>query len=489
MASAFMAAAFALSLAATPAFAIGDADRFTITVNGSESGAVTSAYQLVKVDYDFTNDQPNSPTYDWANSEVKNAADAAGISIDKFNDGSLTTDDMKALAEAVVLGVRGNTLALSVAGTVTGDGTIGGLPMGVYVLSTTATTGAKVFTPASVNLVPTYMNNAWSVPNATVTLKSTTPSVDKTVDSGAGTGAQIGDKKDYELRAVVPNFPANAINTTFNLGDIFTKGLTFNNDVKVYGLSGTTETELAAGTHYTYTKDATMTDGTKATFRIDFTYSAIKQYSHVIVRYSGTVNEQAVVGSNGNQAILEFARDPYDPSNSYETDDSNATVYTYGIQANTKDENGTALPGAEYEVSKGGNKIEFVKTGDGEYRVAAPGETGTTTLVSNSADGTLKVSGLAEGDYDLTQTKAPSGFAKPSAPIKVTIKDDNHDGYDDTSGQPYVTVDVNNAKPAGGIDLPVTGGTGTVVFALAGAILVGGGIALLLGSRKKRDEN
>ncbi|MFM1538969.1 pilin N-terminal domain-containing protein [Helcococcus bovis] len=100
-------------------------------------------------------------------------------------------------------------------------------------------------------------------------------------------------------------------------------------------------------------------------------------------------------------------------------------------------------------------------------------------FVSN-ADGQFEVKGLAYGTYNLEEIKAPAGYAKIEQPIQFEI---NENSYKDNSGDIAYKLDegnndatkVNNRK----LSIPQTGGIGTIIFTVAGLIIMGGAIYAL----------
>ena len=71
-------------------------------------------------------------------------------------------------------------------------------------------------------------------------------------------------------------------------------------------------------------------------------------------------------------------------------------------------------------------------------------------------------------------------------PVKVIITDEDMDGNAEADGQEqidgYVPVTVKNDK---GFTLPVTGGMGTTVFNITGAVLIAAGLILVIGYCRK----
>ena len=148
----------------------------------------------------------------------------------------------------------------------------------------------------------------------------------------------------------------------------------------------------------------------------------------------------------------------------------------------------------------------------------------TTNLVTTDATGVITIKGVEQGTYTITETKAPAGYNQLTAPFDVEAKKSGPTVttktktiiYLDAQGNVTETVttateeyntDVdsfNNATATGdeeksvpvyqfdpivnkqGTELPSTGGIGTTIFYVVGAILVlGAGIVLI--TRRRMD--
>lgn len=124
------------------------------------------------------------------------------------------------------------------------------------------------------------------------------------------------------------------------------------------------------------------------------------------------------------------------------------------------------LEGAQFEL--------YTKAADGTYVKYAP--FGTITSDSN---GKIAFENLSEGTYYLKEVKAPDGYKQPAADAYTVFTVDKDGGYD-------VSLSVTNVlKDADAFLLPVTGGMGVIPFAAAGLLLIGGGVYLVVRSRKR----
>ena len=149
-------------------------------------------------------------------------------------------------------------------------------------------------------------------------------------------------------------------------------------------------------------------------------------------------------------------------------------VYNYKIviDKTAENANGTKLAGAKF----------VLKNSDGKYY--AIDENGTdvswvdskdaATEVTTDANGAANFEGLAAGTYTLVETQAPEGY-NLAADTTITLGDITAEVSDTTT----LTV-TSNVIDLAGSTLPSTGGMGTTLFYVFGAVLViGAGIVLV----------
>lgn len=216
----------------------------------------------------------------------------------------------------------------------------------------------------------------------------------------------------------------------------------------------------------TYTVDLSdFISTTDAGTTIEVKYSAIVENDH-------TYNNSATVNSNTVNYVPGIVNG-----------------YTGNVTLEKVDTNGKKLNGAEFQllkvtpVEKEGAEatktpVNVVRVNDGEYKVALEGETGaTTTLVATN--GTLKVTGLDEGDYEFEETKAPTGYKVSSENKAFTITPDE---------TKEVSVDAGVFKNTKLSALPSTGGMGTYLFTIIGVVVMAGAAGAFFISRRKGSE-
>lgn len=337
-------------------------------------------------------------------------------------------------------------------------------------------------------------------------IKGALPTVDKKVQvngtSKDATDAKIGDTLTFTLTSTIPDM--SAYNTyTFNFKDTLSKGLTFGQvtSVKVG------DTTLTKDTDYTVT--TAPADSGKTLLTVAMKDFKTKQQANagkkITVTYTATLNKDAVVGGAGNvnSATIQYSNNP-STNGTGESEPSKVRVFTYGFTVDkytgkNYDDTATRLAGAEFTLAhKGGTAISFVKVADSAtqnavYRVAKADEAGATTTITTPANGKVDFRGLENGEYTLTETKAPAGYNKLASAIGVKV-DGQNNGTDTTHATVVIKYDNNNGsvydqtasngvipvqnKP--GVVLPGTGGMGTIAFTVIGVLVIALGVAWTL---------
>ena len=510
----------AVGLFGTTAFAIAPSDTGTITVSGVEDGVTVRAYRLMDVKVN-ENGQPQEPVYTWVDAAASwvrtNYSAYIGTGTDNSVQAAFSTaasaENIAAFYDALAAAIKttNNPLNIPVAGTCTGSGSIANLTMGNYLIL--IENGMKVYRPSAVNLVPEWKDTEWVMSDAAVTVKSSEPTITKTVNGKEADNASIGDTVSFVIETDVPQFPASALAKNYAVSDILPAGLTLTEDsIKVSGVTGAESDPLTKGDGNDYTQGSTRpNEGGDSAFTLTFDYARISIYEKIRIEYTATLNGNAVLGETGNvnHAYLDYSNNPYTQT-SWESKSDSATIYTYGMDISKvdKDEHDTFLAGAEFELYETeertvdkANAIAFFEISEGVYRKAAASDTSTTTTLrvgaNDSLTGKLTIKGLAEGTWYLKEITAPDGYNLLASPVKVTIEDKDGDVLDGkVSGAAanatdeavaLVTLTVENDD---GFQLPVTGGMGTILFTAVGILLMGAAVILLIFAvRKNRKQS
>ena len=320
-------------------------------------------------------------------------------------------------------------------------------------------------------------------PNVEINEKNGTPTVEKKVKEDSkdtfesSNTADIGQTLEFKT-----TITAQAGAQNYVLHDKMDAGLTFTGTVSVSLKKNDTKPEQILENNKDYVLK-TSDLGEICTFHIEFTKDLCDSLSagdQIIVSYSAILNENAVVGNAGNKndTWLKYG-------NGTDTAHSSTTTKTYEIPVFKYTGNNKPLAGAKFTLSKnsnGSDPIELIKvndeTKDLTYRVAKTGEKPVATEITTPSNGKFVIQGLDADTYYLTETEAPKGYNKLASPITIVIAED---GKVTSNGSEVTTVNVENKT---GTLLPSTGGMGTTIIYMAGAILViASGIVLV--SKKK----
>lgn len=464
---------------------------FTITVNEAKAGHTYEAYQILKGD--LSKSQTTLSNVDWgtgikADKKTDLANDAKAY-VEKLSGMQTNSSDLKAEAQKIA-----SALSTTVAGSVsvTQDNAkteITGLEPGYYLIKDkdSSLTGDEAYTEYILNIVA----------DTTITPKTDVPSVEKKVkDTNDTTGdtTEWQDSADYDIGDVVPfqltaKLPANVESYKsyyLKFDDTLSQGLDFNEGTVTVKLGNKDVTEFFK-TNY----DA---DNKKLTFTCDNILAKgfeAKNGDTIVVEYKATLNENAVIGSEGNpnKVKLEFSNNPNNggEGDKGETPDDTVIVFTYKVVINKVDENNKALDGAEFTLYK---KIKGAAE-DKEIKA----------VISGDKNDVFTFSGLDDGDYVLKETKTPDSY-NTAKDIAFTITADHSIVSDapelkSLSGDKVtgnITLKADKAEGSlstpvqnfKGSVLPSTGGAGRVAIYVIGAILVvGGGIVLVTKKRVK----
>lgn len=314
----------------------------------------------------------------------------------------------------------------------------------------------------------------------TVNLKGKEPTTEKKVENQDWASAQVGKKVTFKVTSQVPDMTGK-LEYHFKLKDTLSKGLTMTDADFVSVKIGN---ELLLEDKYDVKLTPNKQEGTTAlevTIR-DFINYKDKAGENIVFEYQAEVNKDAVtVDKATNTAQVGFGNKSDELT--FSKPDT-VKVYTHTLTITKVDgKNQTPLAGAEFELYEGtsvqeGKIIKLVDEGNGVYHVPDTTELTTTTTVVSPTTGIITIKGLKQGTYTLKETKAPAGYNKgEDTTITITAESTDAGETIEVKGD-KITVENNS-----GIQLPSTGGIGTIIFVAAGVCVVG---FLIFTSRKTK---
>lgn len=339
------------------------------------------------------------------------------------------------------------------------------------------------------------------VGNTTITPKVSKVTFEKKVkDTNDTTGETSGwqDSADYDIGDSVPfqltgtvadDFKQYTSAYYFAFHDKMDESLDFEqNSVDVY-VGSTLITDGYTLNYTPHTFDLVFADLRNV--------AGVNAGSTITVKFTAKLNEQAVLGKQGNvnEAQLEYSNNPYSEQRGT-TNWDNVIVFTYQVVVNKYANE--AVAGKE----KAGAAFKLEKL---------VGETWTLVkeFQADETTSTFTFKGLDDGKYRLTETKTPSGF-NTIEPIEFTVTADhkvtwngedrktiltNLNGTPTETGLIEFTQDVENGTLTtnvvnkSGSTLPETGGMGTTLFYVLGGVLVLAAVVLLVTKKRMRSEN
>lgn len=351
----------------------------------------------------------------------------------------------------------------------------------------------------------------------------------------------INDQVPFQLEGTVSDKIDNYSTYYYKFADQLSAGLTYDTgSLQVYIKNGDVETEVKNVTADTETNKTAgyvikTSDTDKYTVNNNYNPNLVVEFqdlksvkdtngnpisvnahSVVYVRYTATLNKNAVIGNNGNpnDVVLKFENNPYYKGTGThtpgETPKDEVVVFTYSTEFNKTQADGkTPLPGADFKLEK------LVKDANGIDKWFEVGSTDNPGIKDTVTSTRFVFKGLDAGTYQLTETKTPDGY-KTMSPVKFTITAERADNEDATHSVTnntmlaglsvnnitnntgdlgiFILDDENcgkliaNVKNESGSLLPTTGGIGTTMFYVVGGGLVAIAAALLISKKRASAE-
>ena len=229
----------------------------------------------------------------------------------------------------------------------------------------------------------------------------------------------------------------------------------------------------------------------------------------VTITYTAVVTDKAAIdgAGNTNKVTVTWTTEGGNQPGPGKLEE-NETIFTYAIALKKVDNKGKALPDAVFQFPF---YVKSTADADGAYIYAGTtaGE-GLTNQITTPDSGVIVVKGVKSGSYEITEVTAPAGYNKLTDPVTVkavktggssthtTVYLDENGNITNTETDKKTEVNVDIATIAAtavvvvnkaGTELPSTGGMGTTIFYVLGAVLVvGAGVLLVTKKRMSQSE-
>lgn len=329
----------------------------------------------------------------------------------------------------------------------------------------------------------------------------------------------IGDRVPFKLIGSIPDMTAyETYEYTFT--DTISAGLTLDMEsFDVYVAQDKNQDPVALGWTEIPAANYTLTQ-TENGFTLtiedlkNFPYVTEEGRNYILVFYDAILNENADIGLDGNpnSVYLEFSNNP-NGEGLGRTNEDTVIVFTYELDGTKVDgENHETLQDAEFvllnsarttaaaivdgkvsgwvQVHSEAAAGDITRPESYEEWVERYGE--SNVIITSGTDGVFNISGLDDGTYYLREIKAPDGYNLLEDDLKIVITATTTNGQtwngaaataltaltisvDDAAaenGEPNTGAVAITVENNGGSTLPETGGIGTTIFYVAGALLV-----------------
>lgn len=458
----------------------------SITINSAVENDVLAAYKVVDLTYDAAT---NTLNYVW-NSAFDDyfagttSYNSTAYTVEQFDALENDSDALKALLAGLPQYLNDNSVAAVQTQTVGADGkaTFTGLPMGEYFIRPTSST--SVYQLMLQKVEPTVVDGKYVIDDLTFNAKHKEVSVDKAADK---TSVTKGEKVTYTITVDIPTYASQAVDKSFYVSDFLPNGLTIDPASIKVQIDGT-DVDTAA-----YTLDTTAV--AEYTFKLSVSaaqYTASWSANggkRLVITYTATLNNNDTTAVNvkeTNTVTFDYSFYPYvENSHKQKMDTVDVTTFAIKIDKYVKNDENAKLANAKFDLYRTATQAEV----DAGSAVTIPhtavhgiklesdlvtDANGTATFAKYEANGT-------NYDYYLVETQAPSGYNILDNAVRVNFTDADVEATDGV-----YTVKVPNSS---GIQLPITGGTGTVIFTIIGIALMVGAVVLFVVSRKKAKES
>lgn len=446
----------------------------SITIDNPQPGKTYTAYKIFDVTYSgeaysytISKSDPNlSIVQEYAGSTgsgltLTSAGTVFNVSFSKGTD-AFSAPKFAAFLKAKTL--SGGITFSSVGGKMKVDG----IPEGYYFINSLTGTLCELATAKDI----------------TIHDKDVAPVISKTHDDADST-VYVGQKVNFTITGVIPA-TVGYNEYTYQITDKMTSGLVLNRDIKVK-IDGVDVSE-SASVEIQY-------DADKKGFFVEI---VVRQYDvgkDIVVTYSAIVNENAIErDKETNTVTLKYSNDPNNAASyGYASDTANLYSFNVKVDKHAADNTAKKLVGAEFYFKNSSG--QYYKRDETTKNVTWVLNKAEATMLSSDTNGVLTFTGIDMGTYYLEETKAPDGYNLLSGDVTVVI-------YKNAANNGYVaTVDLHSATVAAddltvtasianstGTTLPETGGTGTIIFIVVGAVaVIGAGLFLVTNKRMSKE--
>lgn len=479
-----------------------------ITINNAAVGETYTAYKLFSLSksgdstaysYYIENTGANAGLIALLDNtiglDLVKSADGSRYNVNMMDENTFATDNKKGMTAAALAATLNTNQESLPASTLTGRCETGSSTVTIevpdigYYFVDSSLGSLCILKTADANVTVEEKN---SLPRITKTVKE-----DSTGASGAyGKTATIDGEVDTIYYKLTVNtgtgYPGlgNGVDSDYAITDVLPEGIAYNEGSIALPEGWTEYSEETENGDYTVSYAAqtrTLTIVLKAS-----KLAELGQNKDIEITYNADAKD---VGGNltvgighKNTVTLKYKK---------QTMTDEAVVKTYDLGTSTSGatitkvdgSNKTPLAGVKFVLSKTVNGATKYATFTNNYLTGWVDNQDQAIELVTDSNGNIKAEGLDADTYILTETDTLPGYNLLNDTITVVIDENGNETYKLTSSPDDATMDTITVVNEAGSQLPTTGGMGTTVLYIAGAVLVlGAGITLVVRRRMNSDQ-
>lgn len=468
-----------------------DKEQATITISQIDAGDQLAAYKILDV---YKNAVTNEINYRYTDSfyafleagGAKGTTDYSNLTEEEYF--KLTSGDIasgstqtsstldKLASEYAYYIIKNNIIGNSMSN----SGTTASLTTdtGSYLILPTSTN--RLYAVMVANLDYEVQNGVWTKQNDSIVAKVSDPSIKMSIGKIGQDKASffIGNEYNYFIEVTVPPYPTNSENYLLNITADKGKGISINS-IEVKDGDNILSVVDEPGTMDGISYEQKLLDSNNNLVGIFSDNSLIIDRrnltsSNLLIKYAAFLNDSATVcrktlpeynlpiesinlQSNDAGAVLSYYSSYNNSIMSYI---SSTYAFTYKAEVNNFELGNPdkKIKGAVFDVYTDSALTEKVNT------------------FTTDDNGSIIVSGLAEGIWYLKEVKAAPGYSLYKDVIEVNVQ------YDDSNNYCGPVINIPHTKISA---LPITGGMGTIIFTIVGILLIGSAVVGITYYKKK----
>jgi fimbrial isopeptide formation D2 family protein/LPXTG-motif cell wall-anchored protein len=305
----------------------------------------------------------------------------------------------------------------------------------------------------------------------------------------------VTDTANWKIQGLIDqDLYATAPNTSYKITDALDERLTFQSAV-VTVAGGTGGVLTLNSTHYTENYVTATNTVTWELTAAGKAYVIEKGSTEIVVNIATKLNEKATsTGDNNGSTIFNSAK--FEIGSLIEVPAVTPEIIVAGVTIKKVDsqDHSVLVDGAKFKIAtskanaQAGHYIKKDNAATGADLEVTTGDDPNTTATEHgwAMFAGLPLNSSADTKFYIVEIEAPANYVKRQSIIEVTVLNGSKTAIVEVENQKIGAPPIDEEKPS--FKLPLTGGTGTILFTVVGVALVATAMFLLFGKRKKTND-